>query len=119
VFFGVVKAFGEKGLKPVPGFVLAAKGAQGEGEALAGEIGFAGVVDDEEATELDDEFEAVGAGDGVPANVIIAFLESLGGSSPAEDGDEFWAVRIGVCAVDSLPEDVSGGASSLEVMTFI
>jgi hypothetical protein len=46
---------------------------------LAGEIGFTGAVDDEEATELDDEFEAVGAGVGVPANVIIAFLESLGG----------------------------------------
>jgi hypothetical protein len=60
-------------------FLLAAKGCAGRGLGLAGEIGFAGAVAYEEATELDDEFEAVGAGDGVPADVIIAFLESLGG----------------------------------------
>ena len=87
VLFGVVKAFCEKGLEAVAGFEFDAEGAQGEGEALAGEIGAAGAVDDVEAAELDDEFEAVGAGDGVPADVVVAFLEAFGGSAPAEDGD--------------------------------
>ena len=36
VFFGIVKTLGQKGEEAVPGFELAAEGAQGEGEALAG-----------------------------------------------------------------------------------
>ena len=110
VFFGIVKTFRQKGLEAVAGFKLAAEGAQGKGKALAGEVGAAGAVDDVEAPQLGDEFEAVGAGDSVPADVVVAFLEAFGGSAPAEDGDEFGAVRLGVGAVDSLPEDVSGGA---------
>ena len=68
---------------------------------------------------MGDEFEAVGAGAGVPADVVVAILEAFGGSAPAEDGDEFGAVRLGVVAVDSLPEDVSGGRSSHEVMALV
>ena len=119
VFIGIVKALGQKGREAVLGFELAAEGAQGEGEALAGEVGAAGVLDDVETPQLNDEFEAVGAGDGVPADVIVALLEALGGSAPAEDGDEFGAVCLGVGAVDSLPEDVSGGMPGLEVMTLV
>ena len=66
-----------------------------------------------------DEFEAVGAGDGVPADVVVAFLEAFGGSTPAEDGDEFGAVRLGVGAVDSLPEDMAGGASGRKVVALV
>ena len=87
VLVGVVKAFGQKGREAVPGLELAAEGAQGKGEALAGEVGAAGAVDDIEAPQLGDEFEAVGAGDGVPAEVVVAFLEAFGGPAPAEDGD--------------------------------
>ena len=36
VFFGIVKTLGQKGEEAVPGFELAAEGAQGEGQALAG-----------------------------------------------------------------------------------
>lgn len=119
VFFGIVKAFCEKGLEAVAGFEFAAEGAQGKGETLAGEVGFAGAVDDVKAAELDDEFEAVGAGEGVPADVVVAFLEAFGGSAPAEDSDKFGTVGLGVGAVDSLPEDMSGGASGLEIMALV
>jgi hypothetical protein len=119
VFIGIVKTLGQKGLEAMPGFELAAEGAQGQGEALAGEIGAAGAVDDVEAPQLHDEFEAVGTGHGVPADVIVAFLEAFGGSAPAEDGDEFGTVRLVVGAVDSLPEDVSGRASGFEIVAFV
>lgn len=59
------------------------------------------------------------AGDGVPADVGVAFLEALGGSSPAEDGDEFGAVRLGVGKVNSLPENVSGGTSGLKIIDVV
>lgn len=86
---------------------------------MAGEVGTPGAVDDVEAAELDDELEAVGAGHGVPADVGVAFLEAFGGPAPAEDGDECGAVRFAVGAVDSLPEDVSGGASGLEAVALV
>ena len=119
VFCGVVKAFGEKGLEAVPSLKLAAEGAQGKGEALAGKVGAAGAVNDIEAPQLDDEFEAVGAGDGVPSDVVVAFFETFGSSAPAEHGDEFGAIRLGVCAVDSLPEDMSGGAAGHQVVALV
>jgi hypothetical protein len=77
------------------------------------------VLNDIEAPQLDDEFEAVGAGDGVPADVVVAFFEALGSTAPAEDGDEFGAVRLGVGAVASLPQDVPGGTPGLEVAALI
>jgi hypothetical protein len=49
VFIGIVKTLGQKGLEAMPDFELAAEGAQGQGEALAGEIGAAGVLDEVEA----------------------------------------------------------------------
>ena len=58
------------------------KSAQGEAEALAGEIGATGILGNDEAAELDDELEAVGAGDRVPADPGVAVLESLGGPGP-------------------------------------
>ena len=119
VFFGVVKTLGQKGMEAVSGFELAAEGAQGKREALAGEIGAAGADHDIEAPQLDDELEAVGAGDGVPTDVVVAFLEALGGSAPAKHGDEFGAVRLRVSAVDALPEDMPGGTSGLEVVALV
>jgi hypothetical protein len=74
-------------------------------------------VDDER--EHGTEGMAVGAGDGVPSDVLVAFLEALGGSAPAEDGDEFGTVRLGVSAVDSPLKDVSDGASDLEVVALV
>ena len=119
MFFGIVKTLRQRGLEAVPGFKPAAEGAQRKDKALAGEVGTAGAVDDVEAPQLGDEFEAVGAGDGVPADVVVAFLEAFGGSTPAEDGDEFEAVRLGVGAVDSLLEDMAGGASSREIVALV
>lgn len=119
VFIGIVKTLGKKGMKAVPGFELASQSAQGKCETLAGEIGAAGAVDDVKASQLHDELEAVCAGDGIPADMIVTFLETLGGSAPTEDGDELRAVRLGVGSVDSLPEDVSGGASGLEIVTLV
>lgn len=119
VFIRIVKTFGKKGMEAVPGFKLASEGAQGKCEALAGEIGAAGAVDDVEAAQLHDELEAVGAGNGVPADMIVTFLETLGGSAPTEDGDQFGAVCLGVGSVDSLPKDVPGGASGLEIVPLV
>ena len=119
VFFGVVETLGQKRLKAVPGFEFAAESAQGERQALAGEIGAAGALDDIEAAELDDELEPVGTGHGVPADVVVAFLEALGSSAPAEHGDEFGTVGLGVGAVDSLPENMPGGTSGLEVVALV
>jgi len=71
------------------------------------------------APQLHDEFETVGAGQRIPTDVLVAFLEVLGRRAPAEHGDKPGAVRLGVGAVDSLPEDVSGGSSSLEVVALV
>ena len=49
MLFGIVETFRQKRLEAVPGFELAAEGAQGKGKALAGEVGAAGAVDDVEA----------------------------------------------------------------------
>ena len=119
VFVRIVETLRQKGLEAVPGLELAANGAQGKGEALAGEIGAAGGTDDTETPQLDDEFEAVGAGDRIPANVIVAFLEAFGSTAPAEDGDEFVTVRLGVPAVDTLPEDMTCRASRLQIVVLV
>ena len=83
---------------------------------MAGKIGTAGFLRNDEAAELDDEFEAVGAGDGIPANPSIAVLESLGGTGPTQDGDEVFAAVFRVVFVNSLPDDMSGGAAGFEVV---
>lgn len=56
--------------------------AQGAAKALAGEIGVALLVDNDEAAELHDEFESVGAGHRVPADPFVAVLEALGRTGP-------------------------------------
>ena len=77
--------------------------AQGETEALAGEIGAAGFLRHEETAELDDEFEAVGTGDGVPTDPRVAVLESLGGTGPTQHGDEICTAVFLVIFVNTLP----------------
>ena len=119
VLFGVVEAFGHEGGEAVAFLELLAEGAQGEGEALAGEIGAAGAVDDVEAAELDDEFEAVGAGERIPTDVLVAFLEAFGSATPAEDGHQFGEAGFAVGSVNSLPENVSGRAACLEIMVLV
>lgn len=119
VFVWIVETLRQKGLEAVPGLELAAKGAQGKGKALAGKIGAAGRTNDTETPQLHDEFEAIGAGKRVPAYVIVAFLEAFGGTAPAEDGDEFVTVRLGVPAVDALPEDMPGRASRFQIVVLV
>jgi hypothetical protein len=46
---------------------------------LAGEIWAAGLLRNEEAAELDDELEAVGAGDRIPADSGVAVFEVVFG----------------------------------------
>ncbi|MFT6864216.1 MAG: hypothetical protein ACJAVK_002780, partial [Akkermansiaceae bacterium] len=94
-----------------------AEGSQGE--ALAGEIGAAGAVDDVETAELNDEFEAVGASDGIPTDVVVAFLKAFGSAAPAEDGYQFGEAGIAVGAVNPLPENVSGRAACFEIMVLV
>ena len=119
MFVGIVETFCQKWNEAVAGFELAAESAQGEGEALAGEVGTTGVLDDAEAPQLHDEFEAVGAGDRVPADVLVTLPEALGSSTPAKDGHKFGAVQFRVGAVDSLPKNVSGGATGFEIVPLV
>ena len=93
--------------------------AQGETEALAGEIGSPGFLRNDEAAELDDELEAIGAGDGIPTDPRIAVLESLGGTGPTQDGDKILATIFRVMFVNPLPQDMPGGAACFEVVLYI
>ena len=83
---------------------------------MAGKIGTAGFLRNDEAAELDDEFEAVGAGDGIPADPSIAVLESLGCIGPTQDGDEVFSSSFRAVFVNSLPDDIPGGAVGFEVV---
>ena len=93
--------------------------AQREAEALAGEIGAAGLLGNDEAAELDDEFEAVGASDGIPADPGVAVFEMLGDPGPTEDGDKGVAAVFGVLLVNALPKDVPGGATGFGVVLVV
>ena len=77
---------------------------------MAGKIGTGSFLGNHEAAELDDEFKAVSAGDGIPADPSIAFLESLGSTGPTQDGNEVFAPVFRVVFVNSLPDDMPGGA---------
>ena len=68
---------------------------------------------------MHDEFEAIGAGHGIPADVVVTFSEALGSPAPAEDGHEFGQAAFGVTAINALPEDMSCRAPGLEVMALI
>jgi hypothetical protein len=100
---GVVETLGQQGAEAV--FFLPRVGqlARREAEALAGGIRAAGLRGDDEAAELCDEFEAVGAGDGIPAAPRIAVLESLGGTGPTQHGDEVFTAVFPVIFVNTLP----------------
>ena len=115
----VVKTFGQQGTKVVNTLPLGGQFAQGEAEALAGEVGAAVRVDDDKATQLDDEFEAVGTGHCIPTDPFVAVLETLGGTGPAEDGDEPLDTAFRIVFPSSLPQNVPGGTSGLEVMLLV
>ena len=61
---------------------------ESEAHAAGGEIGSAGRLYDHESTQLDDEREAIGASDGIPANPCVTVFEPHGGTAPTEHGDE-------------------------------
>ena len=92
------------------------KFAQGEAEALASKIGTAGAFGNNEAAELDDELEAVGASHGIPTDPGVAVFEMLGGPSPTEDGDKLVAAVFGVLLVNALPKNMSGRTTGFEVV---
>ena len=83
---------------------------------MAGKIGTASFLGNHEAAELDDEFKAVSAGDGIPADPSIAFLESLGSTGPTQDGNEVFAVVFRVVFVNSLPDDMPRRAAGFEIV---
>ena len=87
--------------------------AQGEAEALGGEIGSAGLAGHEEAAQLHDEFKTLRAGDRVPANHGVAVLEMPRGGTPDEHGDDF------VLLDNELAQPVSRFASRPEQVLFI
>ena len=82
----------------------------GGGEDLRGEIGPAGRVGDEEAGLVDDEFEALGASQRVPADPGVAILEMEGGGAPEQQAGPL-AVLLG-----DLIETVAGGEAGAEEM---
>ena len=90
--------------------------AQGKAEALAGEIGAAVPLQDDEAAQLHDEFEAVGAGYRVPSDPGVAVLEAFGGTAPTEHGDKPESAVISILLVSSLPEDVTSGATGFQIV---
>ena len=112
----IVEALGEQGAEAMEVLPLGWQFAQGAAEALAGEIGTAVGVGDHEAAQLHDELEAVGAGDGVPADPFIAILEAFGRAGPTEDGDEAVCAAFRVALPCTLPENMAGRASSSEIV---
>ena len=94
-------------------------GGIGEAKASAGEIGTAGSFGNDEAAELDDELQTVGAGHGIPTDPGVAVLEALGGSGPTEDGHELVAALFRVLLVNALPENMSGRTTGFEVVFVI
>ena len=87
VAFRVAEAFGHERAVAVFGKPLAGQFAQAQTETLGSEVGPAGFPDDEKPAQLHDEFEALGAGDRVPADDGVAILEMPGGGAPDEHGD--------------------------------
>ena len=98
---------------------LSGQFAQGAAEALAGKIGASVGDDDDEAAQLYDEFETVGAGDGVPADPFVAILEAFGGAGPTEDGDEPVHSAFRIALLGFLSEDMPGGASGSKVVMLV
>ena len=86
---------------------------------MAGEIGAAGPFGNDEAAELDDELEMVGAGHGIPTDPGVAVLKALGGSGPTEDGHELVAALFRVLLINALPENMSGRTTGFEVVFVI
>ena len=86
---------------------------------MAGEIGAAGPFGNDEAAELNDELETLGAGHGIPTDSGVAVLEALGGSGPTEDGHELVAALFRVLSVTALPENMSGRTTGFEVVLVI
>jgi hypothetical protein len=119
VFFGVVETLGQEGLEAVMNLEFFAQVTQGKGQTLAGEVRATGSFDNVKTAQLDDEFEPVGTGDGIPADELITFFEAFCGAAPAEDGHEFGAAGVVVVAVDPLPKSVSGRAACFEVVTLV
>ena len=103
----------------MPDFPCVGEFAKGEAEALAGEIGAAVPIEHDEATQLDDELEAVGTGHRVPADPGVAVLESFGGTTPAEDGDELVGAVFRILLVGSLPENVTGGPPGFQIVLLV
>ena len=92
---------------------LGGKFAQGEAEALGGEIGAAGFFRDEKAAELDDEFESLGTADRILADHRIAVLEVPCGGAPDEHGDDVAILQ------DELAEPVAVLAARAEGVLFV
>ena len=68
---------------------------------------------------MHDEFEAIGTGYGIPADVVVAFSKPLGSPAPAKDGHQFGQAAFGVTTINALPEDMPCRAPRLEVMALI
>ena len=116
---GIMEALGEQRGEAVETLPFGGQFAQSPAEALAGEVGAAMGLDDHEAAQLHDELEAVGAGDGVPADPFVPVLEAFGRASPAEDGDEPVGSAFRVALPSTLPKHVPGGASGSKIMLLV
>ena len=112
--FRVAETLGEQWQEAMGGVPLAAHFAQRQPHAAGCEVGAAGRFDHHEAAQLDDEGEAVGTGDRIPAEPCVAVLEPHGRPAPAEHRDKLLKTALRVAFVNALPEDVTCGPAGVE-----
>lgn len=113
VAFRIAEAFGYERTIAVLGVPAGGQFAQGETKALGGEIGSAGFADDKKTAQLHDEFEALRAGDRIPADHSIPILEMSCGGTPDEHGDDL------ILLEDELAKPISRLASGTEKVLFV
>ena len=72
---------------------LADEFTQSRAQALAGQVRAARGFQHEEAAQLHDQFQTLGARDGIPAHGLVAGLQVPGGGAPHHDGDALAALK--------------------------
>lgn len=116
VMLGIAEAFGEDGTVSVFVFEVIGKLAQGEPQAASGEVGLPPGFEHHESSELGDQGKAASSGERIPSDPFIAVLEPECCSRPAQNSAQYGVVFIGIGLVNPLPNGVSSGPPSFEVV---
>ena len=85
--FGITETLGKQGPVAVLATPCSTKFAQGQSEALGGEIGATGGFDHQKAAQLHDEFKTLRTGHGVPTDPLVTILEVPRGGAPHQHGN--------------------------------